>query len=358
MTEDGGRDVLPANDSPSVSKRLWPHPLWQTGEGLTACPAVGPDGAVYMASRQGTLDVVEPTGTHRFTITLGGAPTGTLFVDPRGWAFVGLATGNLVGITADGLLSVTYHSPIGISGDLGFAEGQGLLLLGHNGIVLGVNRGGFPTLRLAPGAPLTAGPVGIQGWCVVATERSDVIWANRFGRRIHRAIEKPAEQLRATADGEVWALAQGTLWVFSRDQAVVFERRGIRAIATLQSRTPTQRIQGVVVTMEGRVEWLDPRGQSIARELLHVPDPWPPDAMVRVDDEASLWIVSPRDGLHVLRVDGTRYEVSNVRDSLLLSPVFDSVRRRTVLAWLDGAVAIVDWPKPPNGDENHRSSAQ
>ncbi|MGE5784736.1 MAG: hypothetical protein ACM3ZE_09095, partial [Myxococcales bacterium] len=98
-----------------------------------------------MASRQGTFDVLERTGVHRFTITLGGAPAGKIYVDQRGWAYVGMITGKLIAVTPQGQKYFTYDSAAGIASGLEYAENLGLLFLGRHQTVEAVNRAGYLT---------------------------------------------------------------------------------------------------------------------------------------------------------------------------------------------------------------------
>ncbi len=319
--------------------------LWRAGSSLAAAPAVGPDGAIYIASRQGTLDVLEASGNHRFTITLGGAPTGAIFVDARGWIFIGLATGKLLGINPLGQQFFAFQAPKGIRGGVAFAEGQGLLIMGYDDVVVGVNRGGFPTMRVVVHGHPTAGPIGIGGWCVVGTAMGEILWADRWGKRRHVEVGDALRDLQQTSAGGIWSLSEDGLSAFSPKRELEFRRDGALAMATAPRGTEDPRLQGALMTSGYELEWLDERGNTIARRVLEREDRARLPITMRLDTEGKLWLVSPEGMLRVLGPHGGDPPPRQFKSRALLEPVFDASRRRTIVATTEGEVYGLDWPR-------------
>lgn len=343
--------------SASASKPMHPgalgplHPpmrqLWQAGAGLASLPGIAPDGALYIASRQGTFDVLEADGTHRFTITLDGTPTGTMHVDPKGWAYVGLATGKLLAITPDGRKYFTYVSANGIRSDLDFAPGIGLLFRGRGGMLEGVNRGGFPTIRTRYEPSLVAGPIGLDGWYVVATSRDEVVWGDRWGRKIPRAVGSPIRQLLSAPHASVWALSESSLVAFSPKREVQFRRAGVVAMTVASARLAATGIAGAVIDADRRVEWLDQFGKvaaSASASASKVIVPGRRTLEIRLDDAGVLWLVEGGERLWLLRPDGTEGHAYDFPPDALLPPCMDTPRRRTIIGTATGAIYQVDWP--------------
>jgi len=315
--------------------------LWRAGSALAAAPAIGPDGALYVVARQGTLDVLEASGEHRFTITLGGAPTGGIFVDDRGWAYVGLATGKLLGIAPSGLKSFALQLPGGISGNVAFAEGQGLLLLGHDNIVVGVNRGGVPTMRMSAAPRATAGPVGIFGWCVVATANGEVIWGDRWGKRHRATVGAAPKVLEATATGAIWVLANEELTAFSSPRTLAFRHSGTVAIVTGPPRLATTGVEGVRLTAAGEFEWLGKSGARVASRKLTADVRPASELAMGLDDEGTVWFME-EGRVHALGPQGDGDRTLELgRD--LLAPVCDGPRRRTLVSTVEGEVFAISW---------------
>lgn len=332
-----------------------PLPLWRAGATLAASPAIGPDGAIYVASRQGTLDVIEASGAHRFSITLGGAPTGAIFVDERGSAYIGLATGTLVAVTAVGQKTTLFRAPQGIRGGIGFAAGQGLLFVGADEVVLGINRGGFPTLRLRLPDRGSAGPIGIVGWCVVGTSQGVLVWGDRWGKRKRVEVGSALRELQATANGEIWALADSSLLSYSTVQKLLFRRSGILAMATAPKGAAAAGPSGAVLSVERQFEWLDASGQVLTHRTMDESFEEPEHVVMRLDGEGKLWIVE-RDTLSVVARNDAPRAVYRFPSSTLLEPVFDSARRRSIISTGAGAVYGVAWPESTAPDS--RSEAR
>jgi hypothetical protein len=317
--------------------------LWRAGSSLAAAPAIGPDGAIYVASGQGTLDVLEASGSHRFTITLGGAPTGAVFVDDRGWAYVGLATGKLLGITPLGQKAFTFQAPMGIRGGVGFAAGQGLLVLGYDDVVIGVNRGGFPTMRIEIHGHATTGPLGILGWCVVGTATGEILWGDRWGKRRKAEVGAALRALQPTISAGVWALSETGLSAFSPKRALEFRRHGVLAMATAPRVPRVPKLQGALLTSAFELEWVDESGSPIARRLLRPEERASLPVAMRLDAEAQLWLVSPDRTLRVFGPNGKTEPPRQFRSQTLLEPVFDAARRRTIVATVEGEVYGLNW---------------
>jgi hypothetical protein len=332
--------------------RAQPSLLWRTGSALAAAPRLGPDGAIYLASSQGTLDVLEASGRHRFTITVGGAPTGAMFVDSRGRAYLGLATGKLVAVAPHGTIEFAFQTPRGVRGEVSFAEGLGLVFLGHDGVVIGINRGGFPTMRLDPHDEATAGPVGVSGWCVVGTASGAVLWGDRWGRRKHATIGSPVDGLGVTADGGIWAISDVGLVAFSPKRVEAFRRPGTAGMALSSRKLLDRGIEGVILTVGAKVEWLDFMGRSVrvaslaASDDLHIP------LIMRVDDDANLWLAGANGRLQQIRPSGESIEPYEFAGESLLEPVIDAVRRRTIVATREGGIYSLAWPNPPKKEPN------
>lgn len=320
--------------------------LWQAGAGLASLPGIAPDGAIYLASRQGTFDVIEADGKHRFTITLEGTPTGTMHVDSKGWAYVGLATGKMLAITPEGRKYFSYASANGIRSDLDFAPEIGLLFRGRAGFLEGVNRGGFPTIRTRYEQSLVAGPIGLVGWYVVATSRDEVVWGDRWGRRIQRAVGSPIRQLLATSDASVWALTESSLVAFSNKRDILFRKAGVVAMAAAGARLSASGIIGAVIDGERRVEWLDHSGKATATSLVSkvIASRTRPSYEIRLDDSGVLWVIQGGERLWLLRPDGNEGRPYVFAPNTLLPPCMDAPRRRAIVGTTTGAIYQVDWP--------------
>lgn len=343
----GGGAAL-GTDKPAAAA---PLPIWRAGSPLAAPPALGPDGAIYVAGRQGTLDVLEASGIHRFTITLGGAPTGNVFVDERGWAYVGLATGKLLGITSAGQKFFAFQLPTGIRRGVGFAEGQGLLVLGQDQAVIGVNRGGFPTMRVAVHDETTVGPIGIPGWCVVGTAKGDILWGDRMGRRHRASLGASLRDLQPTFDGGIWALADDALTAFSTAREVVYRRDATLAMATAPRAHSIQGVQGGRLTSELELEWLGSSGNRVASRPIEAPAGPRSTVTLAMDDYGRIWITQA-GRLRAYGIQGDDEPLREFDGRDLLAPVFDADRRRTVVSTVDGEVFVVDWTRrspPPAG---------
>ncbi|HMA93010.1 MAG TPA: hypothetical protein VKP30_10005, partial [Polyangiaceae bacterium] len=342
------------------------------GSSLSAEPAVAPDGTIYVASRQGTLDVLEPTGVHRFTITLGGTPAGKFYVDQRGWAYVGMITGKLIAVTPQGQKYFTYDSAAGIASGLEYAENLGLLFLGRHQTVEAVNRAGYLTTRVRYEHALAAPPIGLDGWYVVATAQNELTWSDRFGRRIKRPFDAALRSYGATADGGVWALSN-ELTAFSKKRDVVFRRPNVLAMSPSPKNVMTSRgVTGVVVTAEHKLEWLDAQGSCTAATNVGATNVGATSVgatsvgatsvgatgnagapsleetiQLQLDDEATAWVTTNGAQLRLVQSNGEIGRAYEFERESLLPFVFDSPRRRTVLATRDGAVYQVNWPSTP-----------
>lgn len=339
----------------SVSERGTPQPmvptqpelLWRAGSGLDALPATGPDGAIYVVSRQGTLDVIQPNGELRFSINLNGTPTGAIFVDRRGWAYIGLMTGRVVAIDAQGRRQWVFSVPDGIRGDLRFSEGQGLLFQESGGKVLGLNRGGFPTFRLNPRGHVSAGPIGVLGWCVVATAEGELVWGDRWGKRRRITLGTAVLELQATAAGDIWALTRQNLVAYSVQSRELFRRDAVLAMTTIVSESSSaadatasrpDQIEGSIVTAQGQLFGLSRMGIVLQKtpvamelDLLHRPN-------MSLDADGNTCMTVTREQIQCWRSSGelrARYTFPN---RTLLGPFLDVKGRQSYAASRDGTV--------------------
>lgn len=366
-------EVAPVQ-TPAAGTRLVADPVWRSGSGLVAPPSIGRDGALYVASRQGSLDVLEATGELRFSISIGGTPTGAMVMDPRGWLYVGLATGRILAVDPEGRRQWVFASPRGIRGDLQFSEVQGLLFRNERGQILGVNRSGYVLSRLDPEGRLSAGPVALFDWCVVATAEGELIWGNRWGKRRHVAVGAPIDELRGTVDGGVWARTQDGLIAFSKSRNELFRLDGVRAMATCEGRAVANSIQGTsksqnepsrsdglrvmvqgearvgaansieggVVTEMNELIWLDSQGVSLHRTRLALGDSRGPSLEMVIEPDGVVWLVLP-SRLERWHPTGQRLADYDFPGRRLLRPVIDVARQQSWVASLDGEIFRVTW---------------
>jgi outer membrane protein assembly factor BamB len=332
--------------------------VWTAGAALSGRPALGSDGRLRVLSRQGSLDVMDSSGELDFSVNLGASPTGDAYVDAKAWTYVGLATGKVVGISRDGRLQFGFPSPLGVRGNIEFAEGQGLLFADHAGQVIGINRGGYPTLRIDPKGRLTAGPVGVDGWCVLGTVTGDVVWGDRWGKRKRVSLGASIVKLAPLARGAIAAITERGLVVLSRTGEIAFSNPDVIAIAALDkdaapnaasaaASVSTQPDNGnsaialSALTVQGDLLWLTNSGEVRARApMRRAVDPV---IELSLDAEQRIWVTGSRHCVEVWQQDGTPLTVGEFPDQQF-RPVFDRARGLAYIATVSGRVYRVTLP--------------
>ncbi|HEY5962193.1 MAG TPA: hypothetical protein VIV60_36805, partial [Polyangiaceae bacterium] len=319
--------------------------IWNSGSPLSGRPVLGKDGRLRVASRQGSFDVMTASGQLEYSVNLGAAPTGEVYVDERGWAYVGLATDKVVALSADGRKQFTYPSPIGVRGDIGFAEGQGLLFSGHDGQVLGLNRGGFPTMRLDPKGVLTAGPVGVGNWCVVGTATGDVVWGDRWGKRRRVVVGASVLSLLPSADDGVWVLTADALIALSRMRDQLFRMPDV-AVATTSGRKATAKgVVGAALNQDGSLLWLHGDGSvaakvSVGRVTLR-------GLELTLDHDDRIWMSGADQELVSWEMNGARSSHGDFAEPPY-RPIFDPSRRQGYVATPSGRIFRIALPASTN----------
>jgi hypothetical protein len=316
--------------------------LWRAAAGLTAPLELGPDGAIYLATRDGTLEVVEATGKLRFSVALDGVTVGPLFVDERGNAYAATSTGLVVGIGAQGNRLFTYRSPVGVTAGLSFGPTLGLLLLGKNDVILGINRAAYPIFRFDSPEPIVTVPKELFGFCVAVTNSGKFFAKDRAGRRFVHAFGGDITQVERTANGDLWLLAGTKLIAFRHVSRPLFEVASARWIATRAFAVSTSNVAGAILTRDGEVRWLSPTG-ALTHE--HTLDERTLDALeleeptLALDDEDTVWFATKTPG--VLGVSPSGNRTSTTFDDAIRGLRFDPPRRRLLVAFASGAVLSV-----------------
>jgi ligand-binding sensor domain-containing protein len=317
------------------------------------------------------LDVVEQTGKLRFSVTLGAPSVGSLVIDAKGTAFAATRTGNVVGIDSNGQRVLSYRSPVGVRFGLTFNDELGLLVVGQNNVVFGVNRRGYPVFYYPIRDDVSFGIVSLDGFCVVATASGNLVWLSQGRRRYTYALGGSVAGIERTASDGLWVLVEtvvetdvktngvvrsdesnrnglgktlSKLSVFDRQRTKVFEVPDVLRFATVPfRRAGTFQAAGAVLRGHGTLQWLGEQGQNLAEiELSQLTqtsiESSQIDAMT-LDDEGTIWLVVERDTLIAVSPTG---QIGKAKfTGSLLAPVVDQTYQRIIVATDDGAVFSV-----------------
>jgi hypothetical protein len=343
----------------SLHPRLNSAEIWRSSAGLTAPVEVGPDGALYLATRYGTLEVVESNGKLRFSVALDGPTTGPLYVDGKGNAFAATSHGSVIGIGAQGNRLFTYPSLVGVRRGLSFSATYGLLYLGQKDVILGVNRVGFPIFRFDSPLKVTLGPFEQNGYCVVGTNTGKLLGINRMKRRFVLDFEEEVTEVASTIDGGFWALAGTNLVAFEPTRRRIFEKTSIVRMATQnhhgqESRAQGERVQGIQLSADGKFDWLHSTGKSLAQQSLKGLDKTLTTEQVitlSLDDANALWLATNDFRVFFLSAEGV------VEESVFNEPVDSlsgsSKKRETYAALRSGKIiALSRRLETSNGNEH------
>jgi hypothetical protein len=319
--------------------------IWRSSSGLTAPIEVGPDGALYLATRYGMLEVVERTGKLRFSVSLDGPTMGPIYVDAKGNAFAATGHGTVVGVSAQGQRLFTYPSLVGVRRGLSFSATYGLLYLGQNDVILGVNRVGFPIFRFDSPWKVTVGPFEQNGFCVVGTNTGKLLGISRMKRRFVLEFKDEITQVASTDNGGLWVLAGTNLVAVDSTHRRIFERSGIlRVVIRVMTQTLNandQHAQGVQLSADGKFDWLHSTGKSLAQQSLKVLDQTLTAEHVStlaLDDANALWLVAKDSSVFFLSAAGSieKSVFDEPIDSLTVSPktheTFVALRSGKILA--------------------------
>lgn len=294
--------------------------------------AVGPDGALYAATREGYLDVLEADGRLRFSVSLSGIAGGPLYVDARGSAFLATTTGLLVAVSAKGQRLFAYRPPMDVRGGVSYGTGVGLLVSSLDNIVLGVNRGGTPVFRFDSTSKLTLGPLALDGFCVVVTSGVVVHWLGQNAAHLTRVMPREVEAIAPGADGRLWVKAGDELLIWDKKRRLEHTESDVVAIATESSREP--RGLGVVLKKSGELLWLGDGGKRVAGRQLPSQLATPVNSMALAG--AAAWMTHEDGTIVVARPEGPLKIARLASDPLL--PAVAKGGESAVIGLTDGRV--------------------
>jgi outer membrane protein assembly factor BamB len=292
-------------------------------------PAVGPDGAVYVATIEGYLHGLAPDGTFLSSYTLPQRLEGGLVADDAGIVYAAAPGGRIYALRPSGPLLWGFKIPVEPATELAPGPHGWLVFAAHDRNVYGVSRQGVARWRSSVGKRVTATPaLDAAGRVVVGTDDGFLYALEPFQRRFRVQLGGPIASVRVGADGRLWVVAGETLYALDRQLAVRIRRPGVAAVAPWAG-------GAVAVGPRGAIAWLRPDGGAageravagVGRELA-------------VDAAGTVYIAEDEGALAVVPQSGPVWRV-RVGRAPVGAVVFDAARRRIIALSDDGRLAVL-----------------
>jgi hypothetical protein len=291
------------------------------------------------------LDVLEPDGRLRFSVTLGGIASGSLYVDARGSVFVATRAGTVLGFDAKGRKSFHYRPPIDIDRGLSFGEGVGLLVRGPSRVVLGINRVGVPVYRFEAPADLSTEPLGFSGFCVVATVNGKLYTGNRALQRKPLTFTSTITAMQTTLGGRLWVRTEQELVALEPNLNVAFRRPGIERFYAFRREDSMVLGDGFIVDASGVAHRLRADGETLG--TLNLRDGTSSKGSFEIlagDGEGGLFATRLENGLVHFPASGPPIQLAlNERP---VGARLDLERKRLLVGTSEGGIYAVTWHPP------------
>lgn len=301
-----------------------------TGSPPAAPPAVGPDGAIYVGTREGYLHALHSDGSYRWSYTVRGHISGRSVTVASGAVLVPTVS-RIYSLRADGKLLWNFRSPVRVRGDLIRGEGDRVYFGSEDGRVFSLSSRGALFGHSAGKVWHSALPIGLADGAI-ATGRDDGSVVVSSKHRVTRfKLTAPVSALLGCPGARVCAIADGMLYALGMPKGESFRTPAVRAAQNGE-------LLSVLASDERLEVFRGTRGERVFQVAL----PQPASASPVLDGRGTTYVPLRNGALLGVARDGSLTACVAVGSSPLGAPVLDAPRKRLLVTASEGLVASIE----------------